>query len=190
MVQLTVPTIICGSAQVEYVVKVPEPLEVKVTTPFGALAPAIPEESATVAVHDVLDPELTDVGLHEMVVVVGRRFTVMLVLPVLPEWLVSPPYVPGMFNAGPAKGGKMVIVHAAYDPVPERVQDRLADIDTIPAGEIAVPASVSDTVNVHVVGWPTVRVDGEQFIVTLVARVFTIIELLAPRLPEWTVSPG
>ena len=84
----------------------------------------------------------------------------------------------------------MVIVHAAYDPVPERVQDRLADIDTIPAGEIAVPASVSDTVNVHVVGWPTVTVDGEQFIVMLVARLFTVIELLAPRLPEWTVSPG
>jgi len=143
-------------------------------------------------VHDVLDPELTDVGLHEMVVVVGRRFTVMLVLPVLPEWLVSPPYVPGMFNAGPAKGGKMVIVHAAYDPVPERVQLRPTPADTAatPVGVIAVPVSVSDTVNVHVVGWPTVTVDGEQFIVMLVARLFTVIELLAPRLPEWTVSPG
>ena len=56
-----------------------------------------------------------------------------------------------MFNAGPARYVTVVIVHAADDPVPERVQVRLADSVTIPVGVIAVPVSVSDTVNVHVV---------------------------------------
>ena len=81
-------------------------------------------------------------------------------------------------------------MHATDDPVPESVQVRLVDIVTVPVGVIAVPVSVSDTVKVHVVGWPTVRVDGKQFIVMLVARLLTIIELLAPLLPEWTLSPG
>jgi len=161
-------------------------VKVNVTKPCGVLAGPIPLESVTVAVQVVADPVLTDDGVHDTEVVVGRLFTVIVVLPVLPEWLVSPPYVPGMFNAGPAKGGVVVIVHAADDPVPERVQLRPtpADTVTIPVGVIAVPVSVSDTVNVHVVGWPTVRVDGEQVIARLVARLFTIIALLAPRLPE------
>ena len=97
---------------------------------------------------------------------------------------MSPAYVPGMFTEAPAKGGVVVIVHAADDPVPVSVQVRLADIVTIPVGVIAVPVSVSDTVNVHVVGWLTITVDGEQLIVMFVARLFTVIELLAPRLPE------
>ena len=162
------------------------------TKPCGVLAVPIPPASDTVAVQVVADPVLTDDGVHDTEVVVGRLFTVIVVLPVLPEWLASPPYVPGMFNAGPAKGGVVVIVHAADDPVPERVQLRPTPADTAatPVGVIAVPVSVSDTVNVHVVGWPTVTVDGEQFIVMLVARLFTVIELLAPLLPEWTVSPG
>ena len=97
---------------------------------------------------------------------------------------MSPAYVPGMFTEAPAKGRVVVIMHAADEPVPERVQVMLADIVTIPVGVIGVPMSVSDTVNVHVVGWPTVTVDGEQLIVMFVARLFTVIELLAPRLPE------
>ena len=89
-----------------------------------------------------------------------------------------------MFTEAPAKGGVVVIVHSADDPVPVTVQVRLADSVTIPVGVIGVPMSVSDTVNVHIVGWPTNTVDGEQLIVMPVARLFTIIELLAPRLPE------
>src|SRR2546427_13192099 len=144
----------------------------------------MPLESVTVAVQVVADPVLTDEGVHDTEVVVGRLFTVIVVLPVLPEWLVSPPYVPGMLNEVPAKGGETLIIHAADDPVPERVHVRLADIVTISVGVIAVPASVSDTVNVHIVSWPTNTVDGKQLIARLVARLFTIIELLAPRLPE------
>lgn len=156
------------------------------------LAVPIAPTSVTVAVQVVADPVLTDDGVHDTEVVVPRRFTLIVVLPVLPEWSVSPPYVPGTFNAGPATGGVVVIVHAEDDPVPESVQVRPtpAEIIIVPVGVIAVPVSVSDTVKVHVVGWPTVRVDGKQFIVMLVARLFTIIELLAPLLPEWTVSPG
>jgi len=154
------------------------------TKPCGVLAVPIPPASDTVAVQVVADPVLTDDGVHDTEVVVGRLFTVIVVLPVLPEWLASPPYVPGMFNAGPAKGGVVVIVHAAEDPVPVSVQGMLADIVTIPVGVIAVPLAVSDTVNVHIVGWPTNTVHGKQLIARLVARLFTIIELLAPRLPE------
>lgn len=93
IVQLAVVPIVFGSAQApgtSVPVNVPDPLDVKATAPFGVLAPAIPEESVTVAVQVVVDPELTDVGLHETVVVVGRRLTVILVLPVLPLWFESP----------------------------------------------------------------------------------------------------
>ena len=51
----------------------------------------MPLESVTVAVQVVADPVLTDEGVHDTEVVVGRLFTVIDVLPVLPEWLVSPP---------------------------------------------------------------------------------------------------
>ncbi len=67
-----------------------------------------------------------------------------------------------MFTKVPAKGGVKVIVHAAEDPVPERVHVMLADVVTIPVGVITVPVSVSDTVNVHVVDWPTNTVDDRS----------------------------
>src|SRR5207245_1567492 len=134
------------------------------TKPSGVLAVPIPPASDTVAVQVVADPVLTDDGVHDTEVVVGRLFTVIVVLPVLPEWLASPPYVPGMFNAGPAKGGVVVMVHAADDPVPARVQLRPTPADTAvtPAGVIAVRVPVSDTVNAHVVRSPTATVEGEQ----------------------------
>jgi len=70
--------------------KVPVLLVVKVTVPVGVTAPA-PEESATVAVHVVATPVLTDVGLHEIVVVVARLVDATVNVPLLPVWLESPP---------------------------------------------------------------------------------------------------
>ena len=66
-------------------------VKVNVTKPCGVLAGPIPLESVTVAVQVVADPVLTEDGVHDAEVVVGRLFTVIVVLPVLPEWLVSPP---------------------------------------------------------------------------------------------------
>ena len=61
-------------------------VKVNETKPCGVLAVLIPPTSVTVAVQVVADPVLTDDGVHDTEVVVGRRFTVIVVLPVLPEW--------------------------------------------------------------------------------------------------------
>ena len=65
-------------------VPIPVGATVKLTVPAGTLAPA-PLVSATLAVHWVDPPTLTDVGLQEMVVEVVRRVatTEPLVAPLL-----------------------------------------------------------------------------------------------------------
>jgi len=68
--------------------KVPVLLLVKVTVPVGVTAP-VPEESATVAVHVVATPELTDAGLHETVVLLDRIVDASVKVPLLPAWIPS-----------------------------------------------------------------------------------------------------
>ena len=70
--------------------KVPAaPVEVKLTVPVGELA--VPGElSATVALQELPWPTTTG-DEHETVVVVARRFTVIVPVPVLMSWVVSPP---------------------------------------------------------------------------------------------------
>ena len=66
------------------------PPGVKVTVPVGVLV--VPAAvSVTVAVHEVAWLMNTVDGVHATVVVVVRRLTVTLALPVLVAWLVSPP---------------------------------------------------------------------------------------------------
>ena len=62
---------------------------------------------------------------------------------------------------------------------------------TVPVGGMPGPIPVeSATVTVHCVAWLVVTVEGAHTTDVDVARGFTIMELLAPLLPEWTVSPG
>ena len=61
----------------------------KVTMPVGVVA--VPGEvSVIVAVHEVDCPRLIVDGLHTTPVVVARGLTIMLVVPLLPLWVVSP----------------------------------------------------------------------------------------------------
>ena len=63
---------------------VPAPLLVKVTVPVGVVG--VPDVSVTEAVHVVVWPIGTVLGLHERVVAVGAPVvTVKLKLPELPE---------------------------------------------------------------------------------------------------------
>jgi len=71
-------------------VKVPVLPVVNATVPLGVIA--VPAAvSVTVTVHVDGDPTFTVFGLQVSLVVVVRRLTVTLALPVLPRWLVSPP---------------------------------------------------------------------------------------------------
>ena len=71
-------------------VKVPAPLEVKVTVPVGVLAVPAPV-SVTVAVQVVDPPTGTVAGVQLTVVLVGRLVTVTVVVPLLPVCAASPP---------------------------------------------------------------------------------------------------
>ncbi len=73
--------------------KVPAPLLLKPTVPVGVLG--VPESvSVTVAVQLVEAPTGTVVGVQLTLVVVERiAVTVTVVVPELPAWVVSPPYV-------------------------------------------------------------------------------------------------
>ena len=75
--------------------KVPAALEPKLTVPVGVIA--VPRlVSLTVAVQ--VDPTLTwtDAGTHTTEVPVVLWVAVRAKVPELPEWSVSPPYVPVM----------------------------------------------------------------------------------------------
>lgn len=66
------------------VVNVPVPLVVRATVPVGVIA--VPSDvSVTVIVQVVGLFSTTDVGVHDMLVVVVRRVDVTVVLPELPE---------------------------------------------------------------------------------------------------------
>jgi hypothetical protein len=73
--------------------KVPVLLVVKVTVPVGVTAP-VPELSATVAVQVLGVLSSTPAGEHATVVVEVRLVDATVKVPLLPEWLASPLYVP------------------------------------------------------------------------------------------------
>jgi hypothetical protein len=64
-------------------VKVPVELVVNVTVPVGVIAP-VPDESATVAIHDEATFSKTLVGEHATVVVVARGVEASVKVPLLP----------------------------------------------------------------------------------------------------------
>ena len=72
-----------------HALKVPVPLLVKVTLPVGVIA--VPGEVSVIVTTQLVTLFTTMVvGWHEMVVVVERLVTVMVALPELALWLVSP----------------------------------------------------------------------------------------------------
>ncbi len=90
----------------------------------------------------------------------------------------------------PAAVAETITLQDAETPDPCRVQ-AMVDVNvTVPDGVDWAPASVSVTIAVQVAAWLTVTVEGSHATAVEVARLFTIMELLAPRLPEWTVSPA
>ena len=81
-------------------------------------------------------------------------------------------------------------------PVPESVQLELLKVPaplllklTVPVGVLLVPVSVSLTVAVQVVAWPTTTDAGLQPTLVLVDRFAVTITPVEPELPEWMVSP-
>ena len=79
-------------------------------------------------------------------------------------------------------------------PAPESVQLELLKVPaplllklTVPVGVLGVPLSVSVTVAVQVVGWPTTDA-GVQPTLVLVERLLTVT-VVVPELPLWVVSP-
>lgn len=65
------------------------PLGVKLTAPVGVAALEV-EVSVTVAVHEVAEPVLTEEGEHVITVAVDRTVAVIVELPALVPWDVSP----------------------------------------------------------------------------------------------------
>src|SRR2546428_4328355 len=81
-------------------------------------------------------------------------------------------------------------------PLPESVQLVALKVPaplllklTVPVGVLFVPTSVSATVAVQVVAWPTTTVAGEQPRLVLVERVAVTATMVVPELPVWVVSP-
>jgi len=64
---------------------------VKLTVPVGVVFVPVAPVSVTVAVQVEGTPTATDVGTHEIVVVVVRPVTVSVNEPLLVAWVVSPP---------------------------------------------------------------------------------------------------
>ena len=73
--------------------KVPVEFVVNDTVPIGVTAP-VPEPSATVAVQVLGVLSSTPAGEHATVVVEMRLVDEAVKVPLLPEWLASPLYVP------------------------------------------------------------------------------------------------
>ncbi len=76
--------------QLEDGVKVPDALLPKLTDPEGGVGVPASTVSVTVAVQEV--PRLTTTGFGKQLtlVEVGRRLTITVSVPELPEWTVSP----------------------------------------------------------------------------------------------------
>jgi len=92
-VQLAVPTVVPTWARVQgEPVNAPAavPVNVKATVPVGVeIVPGFVAGSTTVAVQTLPWATITVEGVHDTVVVVGRRFTTTVVAPLLVEWLAS-----------------------------------------------------------------------------------------------------
>ncbi len=94
------------------------PVSARIIVPVGVMN--VPREvSVTVTLQ--VDPWLITTGvIHDIVVVVTRRFTTTLVVPLLELWVESPEYV-AMILAGPAVLAVKVEVHVAVAVVPPRL---------------------------------------------------------------------
>ncbi len=85
---------------------------------------------------------------------------------------------------------------AAFAPLGARVQapkvspasDELSV--TVPVGLVCVPASVSVTVTVALLGWPTTTLVGNKLMLVVVARLFTTCDTAVEVLVAKLVSPA
>ncbi len=169
-----------------HVVKVPvTPVWLSDTVPVGVTNAPAADESVTVTVQ--VEPWLTTTGVvQETVVVVVRRLTTMLAVPLLPVWFASPANV-AVTAAVPAVDAVNVEVQVADAVVPARVQvvnEPVTPVSvrvTVPVGVRNVPADVSVTVTVQVEPWFTTT-GVVQLTVVVVARLLRTM-LAVPLLP-------
>ena len=169
-----------------HVVKVPvTPVWLSDTVPVGVTNAPAADESVTVTVQ--VEPWLTTTGVvQETVVVVVRRLTTTLAVPLLPVWFASPAKV-AVTAAVPAVEAVKVEVHVADAVVPARVQvvnEPVTPVwlsDTVPVGVTNVPGEVSVTVTLQVEPW-LITTGVLQLTVVVVARGLTTM-LAVPLLP-------
>jgi len=172
-------------ARVQVVNEPVTPVWLSDTVPVGVTNAPAAEESVTVTVQ--VEPWLTTTGVvQETVVVVVRRLTTTLAVPLLPVWFASPAKV-AVTAAVPAVEAVKVEVHVADAVVPASVQvvnEPVTPVSlrvTVPVGVRNVPAEVSVTVTLHVEPWFTTT-GVVQLTAVVVARLLTTM-LAVPLLP-------
>jgi len=124
--------------------------------------------------------------------------TLSVVVPLLPAWAASPPYVPVIVSF---IGVPVGVNWTGHDAVPtvavaasvqgsggKKLPGPLLVTVTIPVGVIGVPVDVSITVAVHVTVPPMLIVLGTHATLVLVVLAVTVTRVL-PELPEWVASP-
>jgi hypothetical protein len=164
---------------------------VNVTPPVGVVPPA-PAVSVTVAAHVVVPLTGTVVGAQLTLVLVDRAIAVMLVLPLLPAWTLSPADA-AVIVCGPIADGVYVTEHcplalSVHAPLPLNVPLSVVNV-TPPVGVVPPAPAVSVTVAVHVVVPFTATVVGVQLTLVPVDRTVAVM-LVLPLLPVWTLSPA
>jgi hypothetical protein len=165
-------------------VAVPARVSVVPSPQFTVIEVTVPSESAALKVTVTIWPVSAGFGLRLVMVTVGGASNVTLKVPVLPECVESPLYVPvtvtdpAVVEVKVTEQLPLTSVHGLPVNVPVGAVKA-----TVPVGVVAVPGDVSVTVAVHVVDEPVLMRDGEQVTAVLVVRGFTTT-LVVPVLAE------
>jgi len=160
-----------------------------VTVPVGMLA--VPAAwSVTVAVHIVAWLTATLSGAQATVTVGIRRLVARAVSPELVECVGSPLYKAETAIVPDATGTMLIEQVAEEALTPTSVQTSPRVNDTVPVGVVGV-VTVSVTVAVHELSWPTVTGLGAQDTVVIVVSSATVSTLTGnvPVLVSWLASP-
>ena len=179
--------------------KLPAPLELKLTVPFGTLG--VPASvSVTIALQLDAWPTATVVGEQVTLVEVERSANtptnVESKLKIPPAWVESPLYWamivcdPDPTAPGVQFSEQVAVPRLAWVSVqlPGSKLPPPALSPTVPVGVLAGPGEVSATVAVHFVARPTPTGLGEQLSVVDADRAVTLTSWL-PLLAVWCASP-
>jgi len=144
-------------------------------------------------------PTIEGFGVLEVIVIVVLAlFTVKLAVPLLVAWVVSAGKV-AVIVCGlvPTLDGVTEAVQvAAFPPLGARVQvPKVSPVSdelsvTVPVGLVCVPESVSVTVTVALLGWPTTTLVSDKLTLVVVARLLTVCATPAEVLVAKFASPA